>query len=388
MGWMGGANYRRNLVYALEALPDHPVETVLIAAPATVINGFPNVKVVRTSLVDMHSKVYFARKMLSRSVGRDLMMERLLRTNGVDVLSHSGHLGPRGSVPTIGWIPDFQHRRMPEFFEPSEIMSRDRTFKRLCDSSTALVVSSADALHDLAEFAPSAVSKCHVLHFTAGIGNIDKHLEFDVLSKRYLIDRPYIHLPAQFWKHKNHRIVIEALALLKSRGQSVLIVSTGHTEDRRQPAYFPSLIEQARARGLQASFRVLGLVPYQDLSALMKHSVAIINPSLFEGWSTTVEEAKSLGKKVILSDIPVHREQDPSRGIYFDPHDAGYLADALSEAVRSYSCDEENVYFESARQMRLQRFLEFAERYKEILQKTVGDRILPPDIRMHSRKVA
>lgn len=46
---------------------------------------------------------------------------------------------------------------------------------------------------------------------------------------------------------------------------------------------------------------------------LMKHAIAIINPSLFEGGSTTVEEAKSLLKVIILSGIPVHREQNPRR---------------------------------------------------------------------------
>ncbi len=38
-------------------------------------------------------------------------------------------------------------------------------------------------------------------------------------------------------------------------------------------------------------------------------STALINPSQFEGWSTTVEEAKSLGVKMLLSDLEVHKEQ-------------------------------------------------------------------------------
>ena len=68
-------------------------------------------------------------------------------------------------------------------------------------------------------------------------------------------------------------------------------------------------------------FRPLGVVPYRDMLGLMRHAVAVINPSLFEGWSTSVEEAKSMGKAVVLSDIPVHREQAPGRGLFFDPRD-------------------------------------------------------------------
>ena len=51
----------------------------------------------------------------------------------------------------------------------------------------------------------------------------------------------------------------------------------------------------------------------------MRQSVAVLQPSLFEGWSTTVEEAKSIGKTILLSDIPVHREQAPPRRAVLRP---------------------------------------------------------------------
>jgi hypothetical protein len=33
----------------------------------------------------------------------------------------------------------------------------------------------------------------------------------------------------------------------------------------------------------------------------------------------TVEETKSIGKTIVLSDIPIHREQAPASALYFDP---------------------------------------------------------------------
>lgn len=53
---------------------------------------------------------------------------------------------------------------------------------------------------------------------------------------------------------------------------------------------------------------------------LIKNALAVINPSFFEGWSSTVEESKLFNKRIILSDIPIHREQDPSNAFYFDPN--------------------------------------------------------------------
>lgn len=54
-----------------------------------------------------------------------------------------------------------------------------------------------------------------------------------------------------------------------------------------------------------------------------------MQPSLFEGWSSFVEEARALGLPALLSDIPVHREQNPPGAKYFDPHDPEQLAGLL-----------------------------------------------------------
>ena len=59
--------------------------------------------------------------------------------------------------------------------------------------------------------------------------------------------------------------------------------------------------------------------------------MAVLNPSRFEGWSSTVEEAKSIGKPVILFRIGVHIEQNPPNGRYFDPDDAEGLASIMAD---------------------------------------------------------
>lgn len=149
------------------------------------------------------------------------------------------------------------------------------------------------------------------------------------METRYKFSGEYFLLPNQFWKHKNHRVVIEALGLLRKEGKKVLVLTTGSTEDYRNPQFFASLMAYANELGVLNDFRPLGLVPANDLVALMLHASAIINPSYFEGWSTSVEEAKSLGKRIVVSDIAVHREQNPSRARYFSPDDAVALAVAL-----------------------------------------------------------
>ena len=72
------------------------------------------------------------------------------------------------------------------------------------------------------------------------------------------------------------------------------------------------------------------MIPLDQVYGLLRMSTALINPSSLEGWSTTVEEAKSFGVPMILSDIDVHREQTGGAARYFGINDPEALADHLS----------------------------------------------------------
>lgn len=374
-GWVGGLNYLSNLLHAIAKVTDRQIEPVLIVAPSTpakVIAMFPPCQVLRTMLADgQHRGWSLARKLGERVLGRDVLMERFLLQHNINVLSHSGQLGRRATVPTIGWIADFQHRRMPAFFQPAELAARDRGCRRISEQCTTVLLSSVDAQQDLAKFDPTAVLDSRVLQFVSGFaGGATPVIDEAVLRERYDITGPYFHLPNQFWVHKNHRVVIDALALLKVRGRQAVVLCTGHTKDRRWPGYFDELMCHAAEKGVTDCFRVLGLVPYEDMASLMKHSVAVINPSLFEGWSTTVEETKSLGLTMMLSDMPVHREQNPERGIFFDPHAPDGLANACVRVLEAYKESIEVACRELAREKVVKRFSDFGRKYQEIALET------------------
>ena len=263
---------------------------------------------------------------------RDLLTDHYLKlfsaVNDISVISHYGSLGKNSPVPTIGWIPDFQHKYYPEFFSKNDITGRDTIFGMTCSECDRVIFSSNTAKRDADTFYPDWSSKYRVLHFAVSIGLVTLP-NFESLKEKYQIEEPYFLLPNQFWVHKNHNVVIEALNLLKSRGNRITVISTGGFTDYRNPGYFNEIKTKIQNYGLSTQFKILGIIPYEDVVQLMLHAEAVINPSLFEGWSTSVEESKLLGLNVILSDIPVHREQNPDHGIYFCPHDREGLADIL-----------------------------------------------------------
>jgi glycosyltransferase involved in cell wall biosynthesis len=261
---------------------------------------------------------------------------------------------------------------MPEFFSKAEIAARDRYFEQNFKYCSRVILSSFAAKRDAEEFYSSYRSKIRVLQFVVGSINPLGAPDLHYLENKYSFNGPYFFLPNQFWIHKNHRVVIEALRILKSHEKNVLVLATGNTHDYRQPDYFQNLVESAKGYGISGSFRVLGLVPYPDLVGLIINSVALINPSLFEGWSTTVEEAKAFGKRILLSDIPVHREQAPDFGLYFPPNDPEALAD-LMLTVWSISQGDGEPHWYRLFQTNNQRKINFARSYETIVLDALED---------------
>ena len=120
-------------------------------------------------------------------------------------------------------------------------------------------------------------------------------------------------MPNQYWLHKNHRVVIEALnRISKKSRENIIIYSSGSNQDYRNPQNFQNIIKLVSKYKLQKNYVYLGLIPFLDVMSLIYYSLAVINPSYFEGWSSSVEQAKAYNKKIILSQIDVHKEQNQS----------------------------------------------------------------------------
>ena len=310
--WQGGRNYLRNLLLATSLIEDRRIQPVLMSrageADDLTLEGVESF--VREGLL-ASARLVRASELGRYLVGRDLVEERWLARARIDVLSHGGPLG-RTRVPWIFWVPDLQHRRFPEFFGRFERRLRDSIYRGALRDAAVVITSSTSARDDLVRAYGTSGAPMRVLHFVSS-----PRVDEARLPTREQLGAPprYFHLPNQFWKHKNHAVVIEALA----SAPEVVVLATGASEDYRNPGHYEALMTRVRRLGLSDRFRHLGMVSHDELVALMRHSVAIINPSLFEGWSSTVEEAKSLGKRVLASDIAVHREQAPERGSFFPP---------------------------------------------------------------------
>jgi len=259
------------------------------------------------------------------------LIDKVCKKDKIDVIFAPSIVLPARyhHTPWVSWIPDFQHLHLPELFNSTELADRDYVFKKISENADCVILSSQSCFRDYRRCFPTYVAKVRVLPFVAQVPNQIYDENPLVVCKTYNIPEKYFYLPNQFWKHKNHKIVIDALKVIHQNHPEIVVVCSGGTGDYRNQDYFSSILNEISTGHIRCNFIFLGFIPKQHVFQLMRQSCAVIQPSLFEGWSTTIEEAKSLGKKVILSNIPVHREQNPPGGIYFNPHDPEELATIL-----------------------------------------------------------
>lgn len=344
--WTGGYNYLLNLVRVLaEHQPGQLVPVLFFgtdtdeseAAPFVQV---PGAEIVRTPLMNQSRK---ARSIaISLVVGCDVRVRSLFRLHGIDVVFESAQFfGARLDIPAIAWIPDFQHRVLPHLFTRAGYWKRELGFRAQVAGGRTIMLSSEDSRLACERYYPATIGRTHTVRFAVPATRLPTPADARAIADAYGLPADYVFLPNQFWKHKNHLLVVQALALLRDRGRPVVVAASGKQLDPRNPEHFGKVKAAIESSGLSDGFRLLGMLPYEHLAPLACASVALLNPSHFEGWSTTVEEARSLGVPMLLSDLPVHREQASINALYFDRYSAVSLADALQSLQRCSPSDSE-----------------------------------------------
>ncbi len=375
--WTGGHHYLHNLLRVLTAEFSERIEPVLFVAEAGGSRGIGDfealdgLEIVATPL--LHAKR--GRLSLVQSIfwGRDSSLVRLFNEQRIDLVFEAAQFyGWRLGIPAIAWIPDFQHLSLPQMFSATGRWKREIGFRAQMFGGRRIMLSSDDARRICLKHYALAESRTRTVHFAVPAGTRIPLEEARRVADEYDLPGRFFYMPNQLWRHKNHGLVIEALGLLRQRGTPVFIAASGKQSDPRDPGLFERLTARVEQLGVADSIRFLGLIPYPHLMALMRASCGLLNPSLSEGWSTTVEEARSMGVPMLLSDLDVHQEQMGDLASYFERDSADSLADAL---LRFPLVDEPRraTMIEHARQLADERVRRFGEDFTRLAEDCVTE---------------
>ncbi|HEX8517698.1 MAG TPA: glycosyltransferase [Bacteroidia bacterium] len=346
-GWIAGAYYIANLIHALNLLED-PVkpELVIISYSENEFESlqkttnYPYLKFKQLYKNDIWGSNYnFTERILNKlwklSTGKNYITRNhtYKRLNAdIDVLFPAeDHIYFSEVKKKLFWIPDFQEHFLPQLFAPEVIKRRKKQQKELVVNTESIVFSSYNALDHFHEIYPLSNCKTFVLRFAVTHSDFE-HLDINNLKKKFKINRPYYFSPNQFWAHKNHLTVLKAVKELKGRGHNeILVVFSGKEVDPRNPGYFASLKEYVDQNNLSENILFLGFIDRAEQLQLMKNSISVVQQSKFEGWSTTIEDAKAMSQFVIASDLLVHKEQLTQNFALFNQDSYSELADLFKK---------------------------------------------------------
>lgn len=257
--------------------------------------------------------------------------ERSLAAHGVDVVWFATNYVERCDRPFVLTMFDIEHARQPWFPEVSaggEWTRRERHYARYLPRASRIIVPNEagkeQVVHHYRLNADLVVCIGHPTPSFASAAAARPRLPRSRVE-RLGLRRRYLFYPAQFWAHKNHATLFDALAkLAASDGDPYELALVG--SDKGQLAHARNL---ARRAGVEELVHFLGFVDTDDLIALYQHAHALTYVSFFGPENLPPLEAFALGCPVIAADIPGAAEQLGDAAILVPPLESDLIAQAV-----------------------------------------------------------
>lgn len=379
--WLGGYNLIRDLIVGLKKYHFKEIKPVIIVDnhfKKNDLKDFKNIEIIKNDLFT--NKNFLIRnffKFILLFFDKNFLYEKFLIHNKINFVSHiniysrSFIIGKKSYSKSISLIPDFQHFYYKENFSLRQIFFRNLNIYLAIFFSNCLLLISKNAQNDLISFSKLANKKSFVITPSFSPPELKNILSYQKIKKKYGIKNNFFYLPNHYWKHKNHLLVLKSLNYLKTQNKlnNTLIISTGSKNESVDSELFKNLQSYIKENNLINNYKYLGIVPYRDVLSLIFYSIAVINPSRFEGRSSTVEQSDSLGKKILLSNLKIHKEQNPSRAYYFNPNDYINLSKKIHYLNKNFKKKHEVLISEKKLKISKQRFKTYIKDYTNFLKK-------------------
>lgn len=258
----------------------------------------------------------------------------LLRSIGADLLfcPFTAPTYSEPTTPTVSVIYDLQYRAYPEFFTPEDVLQRERTFVEACKRSVMLAAISDFSRREAIEQGRLNPARIKTIHLQITNDRLrDAEKDKSVVGRLELIRGEYLIYPANFWKHKNHEMLLTALGIARNTGlpKHLKLVCTGALGERQQ-----WLQRASEAMDLSQNVLFPGYLSIAELLGLLTNSAGVIFPSLYEGFGLPVVEAMANGVPVACSNVTSLPEVAQDAAILFDPRSPEQIAAAMISLVQ------------------------------------------------------
>ena len=230
-------------------------------------------------------------------------------------------LNQRG-VPIVSTFHDLQAQAYPSFFSPTERQQRLSQFGKMSKRATRIAAISDFSRKVAIENGVDPDRIRTIPHRLANHRAVQAvaNPPCGVVSGRYVL------YPANLWPHKNHEMLLTAFAMARQQGlaEDLQLVCTGDGHERLK-----KLRGNASVLNLNEAVLLPGFLSDDNLEGLYQHALAVVFPSLYEGFGMPVIEAMARGIPVACSGTTSLHEVVGEAALRFHPGNPQEIATAL-----------------------------------------------------------
>lgn len=236
-------------------------------------------------------------------------------------------------IPCIFSIPDMQHEKFPEYFDPNVLRWRRLQMARSAMATDHIITISEFSKKDIVKHLQIDESKVSVTYLSTPYWHDQKYSKktnAEVIKKYNLSPKKYFFFPANTWPHKNLSRLLQAFATIKDKYpeiEVVLVVQSAQID--------PKLKKIINKNDLEKRIKFTGFVDDKYMQYIFKNSLAVVSPSLFEGFGIPPLEAMKNGVPVACSNVTSHPEICGNAALYFDPLSIDAMAKSMEKLITS-----------------------------------------------------
>lgn len=252
------------------------------------------------------------------------VLDCLAHEEQIDVYWFTSAILERVSKPYIFTIWDLGHRILPMLPEVSDCINawkrRENTYQSMIAHASYIITANQTGKKEILDNYSVSEDKIRIVDFPLA------SLVYEKEEKpRIELADEYFMYPAQFWSHKNHIRILEALDVMRRK------------YNKRPVVYFIGsdagnlkfIQQRTKELDLEEQVVFLGFIKNSELVYIYKHAKGMIYASLMGPNNMPPYEAVYFGCPVIISSISGHHEQMGDAAFFFDPYNADELAEQM-----------------------------------------------------------
>lgn len=163
----------------------------------------------------------------------------------------------------------------PEYDSSSLFESKNLIVKKSVDRAFKILVDTKRSKKELTEYYNCPSKKIIIQPFTPLLPDIDRNVDTQkIMLKLGIQKKKFLFYPAQFWAHKNHKYIIDAIKILNKEENDIHVVFCG--SDKGNLNYIKAEINN---EGLQDKFLIFNFITDEEVISLYKNCIGLIMPT-------------------------------------------------------------------------------------------------------------